>query len=112
MIELTVYNFLKTNLSTPVFMEIPKDYPSQFVVIEKTSGAQVNHINSSTIAIKSYSDSLYKAAVLNDEVVEAMLNELITESDIASVKLNSSYNFTDTSTKQYRYQAVFDIVHY
>ena len=26
--------------------------------------------------------------------------------------LNSDYNFTDTETKEYRYQAVFDINYY
>ena len=31
---------------------------------------------------------------------------------IVSVSLNSDYNYTDTTTKEYRYQAVFDIVHY
>jgi len=32
--------------------------------------------------------------------------------EIGKVKLNSDYNFTDTVTKQYRYQAVYDISHY
>ena len=37
---------------------------------------------------------------------------MINLDEIASVKLNSDYNFTDEETKQYRYQAVFDIKHY
>ena len=49
---------------------------------------------------------------MNEEVIDVMLNGLITEGDIAKVDLNTDYNFTDTTTKQYRYQAVFDIVHY
>lgn len=32
--------------------------------------------------------------------------------EIASVKLDNDYNFTDTETKEYRYQAVFDITYY
>jgi hypothetical protein len=81
-------------------------------VIEKTGGSQDNHINSSTFAIKSYAPSMYEAAVMNEEIKALMLDGLITLGEIAKVSLNSDYNFTDTETKTYRYQAVFDIVHY
>jgi hypothetical protein len=81
------------------------------VLIEKTGGGEENHIRHSTIAVKSIAESLYKAALLNEEVKDLM-SSAISLDDIAKVELNSDYNFTDTSTKQYRYQAVFDITHY
>ena len=113
MIELVLYNYLLSNLSSPVFMEIPKtNIPSKFYVIEKTGGSEENHIFSSTFAIKSYAGTLFDAAKLNDDLKAVMLDGLITRPEIASVDLNSDYNFTDTTTKKYRYQAVFDIVHY
>lgn len=112
MIEEILYEYLGDSLSAPVYLEIPKDYPSRFYVIEKTGGAQVNHIKSATVAIKSYGESMYDAANMNEELKDAMLNGLIELAQIASVRLNSDYNFTDTTTKQYRYQAVFDIRHY
>lgn len=112
MIEEILYEYLGDSLSAPVYLEIPKDYPSRFYVIEKTGGAQVNHIKSATVAIKSYGESMYDAANMNEELKDAMLNSLIELAQIASVRLNSDYNFTDTTTKQYRYQAVFDIRHY
>ena len=31
---------------------------------------------------------------------------------VIQARLNSDYNFTDQSTKQPRYQAVFDVIHY
>ena len=31
---------------------------------------------------------------------------------ISAVRFDSDYNFTDTDTKHYRYQAVFEITHY
>ena len=31
---------------------------------------------------------------------------------ISRVELNSDYNFTDTSTKRYRYQAVYNFIYY
>lgn len=112
MIEEILKNYLGDSLSSPVYAEIPKDYPSNFYVIEKTGGAQVNHIKSATVAIKSYADSLYDAMSMNEELKEVMLGTIPGYPEIASVRLNSDYNFTDTTTKQYRYQAVFDIKHY
>ena len=113
MIEKIVFDYLTGfGLSAPVYTEIPKNPPSKFFVIEKTGGSMENHISSSTLAIKSYADSLYDAATENEEIKEAMLYGLIESPDIASVELNSDYNFTDTKSKRYRYHAVFDIVHY
>ena len=54
---------------------------------------------------------MYDAAALNEEVILAMQN-LIEVDDVTHVELNSNYNYTDTTTKEYRYQAVFDITHY
>lgn len=112
MIEQILYQFLNERLSLPVYTEIPKTPPQAYYVLEKTGGALSNHISSSTVAIKSVGKSLYDAALMNEELKEVMLYELVTLAEIASVELNSDYNFTDTQTKNYRYQAVFDIVHY
>ncbi|MBQ1573065.1 MAG: hypothetical protein IIZ78_18190 [Clostridiales bacterium] len=112
MIEKAIYDFLDENMSYPVFMEIPKSSPEKFYVIEKTGSSESNHISSSTFAIQSYATSLYEAADMNEDLKQVMLNDLIEEDIIASVQLNSDYNYTDTTTKRYRYQAVFDIVHY
>lgn len=113
MIEKIVFDYLTgINLSAPVYMEIPKNPPSNFFVIEKTGGSMENHISSSTLAIKSYASSLYDAAAENEEIKQVMLYGLIESPDVAKVELNSDYNFTDTQSKRYRYQAVFDIVHY
>lgn len=54
---------------------------------------------------------MYKAAELNEEV-KKVVAEMIELDSIARVQLNSDYNFTDTETKRYRYQAVFDINYY
>ena len=115
MIEITVKNFLESKLSVPVLMEVPKDKASQFVIIEKTGGAQTNHIPSSILTIQSYGPSMYEAAALNEEIKKWMVDGvdgLISLDEIVSVELNSDYNFTDETTKRYRYQAVYDIIHY
>lgn len=112
MIEVTILNYLNENLENiTAYMERPANPPKSYVLIEKTGGGEENHIRHSTIAVKSIAESLFKAALLNEEVKDLM-SSAISLDDIAKVELNSDYNFTDTSTKQYRYQAVFDITHY
>lgn len=112
MIEVTILNYLNQNLENiTAYMERPANPPKSYALIEKTGGGEENHIHHSTIAVKSIAESMYKAALLNEEVKDLM-SSAISLDDIAKVELNSDYNFTDTSTKQYRYQAVFDITHY
>ena len=117
MIEKVVLDYLNGVLDVPAYMQSPEthkkptDNPIEFVRIEKTGSSRSNHIFTATIAIQSYSNTLYGAALLNEKVKEAMAN-IITLDVITSEDLNSDYNFTDTSTKQPRYQAVFDLVHY
>lgn len=110
MIEKIVLNYLKTKLEVDVYLEKPKD-KSTFVLLEKTGSSSENHIFTAMFAVQSYATSMEKAALLNENVKKAM-DEIIELDDVARCDLNSDYNFTDTSTKQYRYQAVFDLVHY
>lgn len=111
MIELVIKNYLDGHLSVPSFLERPKNSPESFVLFEKTSSGKNNYLPSSTFAFQSYAPSMYEAAVLNEEVKEAVEGMIILD-EISKIKLNSDYNFTDTTTKEYRYQAVFDINHY
>ncbi len=108
MIEEIILDYLNDELSVPTFMEMPEEKPKRFILLEKTGGGSENFINSATIAIKSYAESLYEAAVLNEEVKKTMNNIVVLDS-VSSVKLNSDYNYTDTAKKQYRYQAVYDL---
>ncbi|HEK9981562.1 TPA: hypothetical protein TVE77_000732 [Streptococcus equi subsp. zooepidemicus] len=111
MIELTIKKYLDEHLDVPSFFEHQKDEPARFIILEKTSGAKQNHLLSSTFAFKSYAESLYEAALLNDKVKQ-VIEQLDVLPQVSGVHLNADYNFTDTATKRYRYQAVFDINHY
>lgn len=106
-----IKEFLDSHLSVPSFLEKQGKMPKSYVLFEKTGSGENNHISSSTYAFQSYAPSLYEAAVLNAELKE-VLKEIIILNDISRIKLNSDYNYTDTTTKEYRYQAVFDITHY
>jgi len=93
-------------------MEIPEGGGTPpFAVVERTGGGAENLLRHATVAIQSYGASLYLAASLNEAVLAAM-EGLAARPEIAACELNSDYNFTDTTKKQYRYQAVFDIVYY
>lgn len=111
MIEIIIKNFLDTHLSVSSFLEKKGEMPSSYVLFEKTGSSKNNHLLSSTFAFQSYAPSMYEAAKLNEELKE-VVERLIELNEISDVSLNSDYNFTDTETKEYRYQAVFDINHY
>lgn len=111
MIEIVIKQFLDNHLSVPTFLERESEMPDSFVLFEKTGSGKKNQLPASTFAFQSYAKSMYEAAKLNEELKVAA--ECLVELDLISgVSLNSDYNFTDTATKEYRYQAVFDINHY
>ena len=82
--------------------------PESYVIFEKTSSGKRDYANSATFAFQSYAPTLHSAAVLNEEV-KAAVESMVELNEISGIHLNSDYNFTDTETKEYRYQAVFDI---
>lgn len=110
MIEKIIRDYLISAQNIPVFIErIPK--VDKFYLIEKTGSSTENMITQATIAIQSYAPSKYEAAQLNDALISYM-DQATVLNEIAAVDLNSDYDYTDTTTKEYRYQAVFDITHY
>lgn len=109
MIEQIIREHIGTLVSA--YMEVPEQITDrEYVVIEKTGGRSTEGLRTATIAVQSYAPSLYDAAVLNERVVELM-GDIVGKKNIFSCTLNSNYNFTDTKTKRYRYQAIFDLVY-
>ena len=111
MIEKIVLDYLSTTLAVPVYMEVPENPPGVFVLVEKTGSSLANRINRTTLAVQSWAKTMMEAAELNEQV-KATMDELDALDAISACRLNSDYNFTDTTTKHYRYQAVFDLVFY
>ena len=113
MIEVIILNHLKTKLTVPVRLQKPEPLPTdgKYVLFEKIGGDQLNKTGGSTVAFQSYANSRADAMMLNEETKNAV-ESLIELDEIVSVKYNTDYNFTDTTTKQYRYQALYDIKHY
>ena len=111
MIEIIIKQHLEDKLTEPIFLEKPSSQTGTYIVFEKTSGGETNHLPSGTFAFQSYAPSLYQSALLNEKVKEAV-KSLIELDAIRGLSLNSDYKFPDTTTKEYRYQAVFDIRYY
>ncbi|MBP2057012.1 hypothetical protein J2Z60_000174 [Lactobacillus colini] len=78
------------------------------VILEKTGGQLKDHQFLHIFAIQTYGSSKQKAAELAYQVMNVMLAWM--SNRVANVVLNAGpYDFTDTSTKEYRYQAVYEI---
>lgn len=112
MIEHELLNYLSEKLSVPCYMEMPEDIDGEFIVIEKVGKSVNEHIYMSAFAVQSYADSLEGAAVLSNKAVNAMLAMPESDLNISNVTLNSEANFTDVSTRKYRYQATIELIHY
>lgn len=110
MIEAKLIEYLKEETKIPAYAERPKNPPKEFIIIEKLGGAYRNGIDSGSFAFQSHAATMLRAAEINALVKDAA-RRLPQHTDISAVRLSSDYNFTDTSMKEYRYQAVFDITY-
>lgn len=114
MIEVMLKEYLDDALPYPVLLEKPSNPPDgyEFILLERTGDLQHDVcIRDATIAAQTYGESLYRAAQMAEELVDALEGAVIVDK-IASVEINSMYNFTDRLTKEYRYQVVINITYY
>lgn len=108
MIETLFQTYLKSALGLPVLLEEPEDPPERYVVLQKTGSTFENQIHTATFAVRSYGPSLYEAAALNCDVIQAALG-MRPDNGVFCAQLNSDYEYSNMQTKQYRYQAVLVI---
>lgn len=102
-----------SDLDAPAFGEIPKENcPEEFYIVELIGDPVVDQIETATIAIRSYAQNMKRAADLSYDVDNLMRYGLIELDYISGVKRNTIANWTDQSTKQYRYQGVYVVTHY
>ena len=110
MIAKTLLDYLGEKLEVGVYMEQP-EVLTNYVLLDQTGSSKHEHITTTIIAVQSYGASLYEAMRLNEEV-KAAVEDFVELDEVTKVELETDYNFTNTATKQYRWQAVFDITHY
>lgn len=111
MIEEKILSYLRCMLDVEAGMQRPDKETEKYIIIEKTGSSTQNFITTASIVIKSYADSKYDAAQLNEKIKDVMLHQLVEADDISSVKLVSDYPYPDTAIKKERYQALFKIVY-
>lgn len=115
MIEQTLYNYLVDALDevAPVYMMRPETPPATYVMLMKTGGSKTEHLYTDTFALQSIAPTLYEAVSLDDqvrEVMDAAADNL--EGQVTRARLTNCYDFTNPTTKQPRYQSVYEIIHY
>ena len=110
-IEVAFSDFLRKELNTPSYLEEPAEPPKKYLVVEKTSAGGSAYIKQATVAVQSYARTLKECAELSEQVIDAA-RRFPKLDEVTRVDLNSEYNFTDTTRKRHRYQAVFDITYY
>nr|DAM53587.1 MAG TPA: tail completion protein [Caudoviricetes sp.] len=113
MIEKTVIAYLTKKFpKEKVSAEVPKGMPERFITVERTGSQQLRvGLYQSTLAVQSWAMTKMEAAELSEKVCEALRFMPDEEADV-SKSYGSDYNFTDVTTKRYRYQAVFTVTHY
>ncbi len=120
MIESSLCSYLSANLTLPVYAERPENPPEAYYMLDKVGGGGSRFLKQSTIAVQSIvkaepSNSKESAMLMNEDLKEVMISDsggALNIPEVTKVELNSDYDFTDPESKEYRYQAVFDIVHY
>ena len=86
--------------------------PREYILVQRTNGGKTDYIASATYAIQSISRiSKFRAAQIN-EIVKGIMEHFAEDPEISKCDLNSDYDYTNVMTKEYRYQAVFDIVYF
>ncbi len=109
-IEEKVRDHINSNSQVKAYTERQPELSGKFIIIEKTNGGKRDRLRSSTIVLQSYAPSLAEAVELNEQMIPIM-EALALDESIGSVSLNSDYPFPDTRTKEYRYQAVYNITY-
>lgn len=97
----------------PTFFEEPekRDRPDRYFIVERLGSSDKNHIGRAQFAVQSYAPTLVEAMKLNDRAITALKSFAALLRVCRCTKV-TDYNFTDTATHRYRWQAVFDITYY
>lgn len=119
MIEETIFEYLNDNATVPWFAMRPPSMGdhndtanASYGLFEKTNSSKADHVVTSTFAFQSYAPTLLEAAQISAELrelIEALPGET---TEVSKAQLSGEYNFTNTASKQPRYQAVFTLVHF
>lgn len=109
-IEQAVYEYLSENLDVPVNFQVPSGPPDLYVLLEKTGSSRDHGLWTVDLAVQTCGKNLLEV-IEENEVIKEVLPGIIDLEDVFRCECQTDYNFTNTKTKEYRYQAVFEIVY-
>jgi hypothetical protein len=95
----------------PVSGDVPSPIPDTFVTVERVGGGRDDKIDRADLAVQSWGASTLAAAELHERVKAVML-DAVTSGSVSKCRLDTEYNFYDTTTKHPRYQGVFEVVYF
>lgn len=112
-IEQLVQRTLAKETGYPAFLEEPPaPRPPRYYLAARLGRGGENHISRARLALQSYAPSLAGAMALNRAAYDVMKTALLGDPAVSRVSLVSDYDFTDTATKRYRWQAIYEITYY
>lgn len=115
LIESVIISYLNgaAGISYPVYGDTPPGaLPSHYYLVDKTGNSAANHLHTAQIVIQSVATDAKETAAEMNETLLGIMTDIVTLPTVSSCRLNSDYDYTDTSNNKYRYQAVFDITYY
>ncbi len=111
MIELIVKGFLQRKLPQKIYMEYPEKPPKRFFLLRRSGQGREDMLETSTLFLDSYGETLLETAKLN-EAGKAAMDDLTELDEVTSSQRSGDYPIEDVQNKRYRYQAVQTITHY
>lgn len=113
MIEEIILKYIKSKLNIPAFLVAPSDKPSKYITIRKSASSGDRFIENAMIIFYCISqESLFEASQINSELKKALYDMPYEVNNVSGVYINSDGNFTDTTTKEYRYQAIYEVIYH
>lgn len=92
-----------------VYGSIPETRPERFVTVERTGGQVSGLVDYPTFAVQCWGESRAEAAALASRATQA-LQSLVSYPQVASISVDSLYNFPDPDSRQARYQLTVSAV--
>jgi len=105
MVEDVLRDYLASRLDAPVITEL-KPNLKRYVLLERTGHYIDNYVHHATVVIRSVDESQYKAALLDEQVMEAMEIARM-ENIVDGCDLENNFNDTDDRIKGYRYRSEY-----
>lgn len=121
--EVLNYLYQRGYLACPCYAEEPEEYdrPEAYHIIELTGEDGYDHVWTASMTIQTYGRTLLEASKLAKELRNAIryLNEYGLDNeelemypgygDVGGLYVDTQYNWTDESTKRYRYQTIIEV---